>query len=591
MTTTYCVRGTRPLVVSVMACLAVLCTPTASIAASDSAAKAADRAGALLATGAGYGQPQGDPRVLALQRRLRAIGQHPGPVDGLYGPLTEGAVERLQRDSGLSIDGVAGPQTRRVLNADAPPLVPGAGYGRAGGSRQVRQVQRRLRALGHHPGPVDGLYGPRTRAAVERFQRSAGQPAGGVLAPASAVILARADADRVSARQGGNDQSPRRPTSETEPSGVDDRRRQAEQAKPGQGPDESKAPQAASAEETDGAESTTWVLLAVLALALAAIGALLARVLKGGNRRTIASATAERSAGRELGQSGYGTTDEPDAGATATPTPGPAPQRSGAVALGYASVLGPEPLDGPQLLDQMASIERACDQLGLELKDVVREVERADTTGPERSGIRYALQELTDGEASCLVVAELGRLSHSVPEIGQIVEALRQRQVRLVAVQDEMDTATAVGARAAEILVSLGTFDAQRGKPAEEGDAKPAPAKPPPERANGSGRLPRGDVLALKDRIQSMRANGMTLQAIADQLNSEKVPTLRGGTQWRPSGVQAAAGYRRPTPVASQSGDGGESDGNGSSAEGNGDGTSDESAHPPVAAPGGGAAQ
>ena len=43
-----------------------------------------------------------------------------------------------------------------------------------------------------------------------------------------------------------------------------------------------------------------------------------------------------------------------------------------------------------------------------------------------------------------------------------------------------------------------------------------------------------------------MRDGVMTLQAIADRLNAEGVPTLRGGTRWRPSSVQAAAGYRRP---------------------------------------------
>jgi hypothetical protein len=45
----------------------------------------------------------------------------------------------------------------------------------------------------------------------------------------------------------------------------------------------------------------------------------------------------------------------------------------------------------------------------------------------------------------------------------------------------------------------------------------------------------------------------MTLQAIADRLNEEGVPTVRGGTKWRHSSVQAAAGYRRgqraPTPA------------------------------------------
>jgi hypothetical protein len=37
----------------------------------------------------------------------------------------------------------------------------------------------------------------------------------------------------------------------------------------------------------------------------------------------------------------------------------------------------------------------------------------------------------------------------------------------------------------------------------------------------------------------------MTLQAIADVLNAEGVPTTRGGAEWRPSSVQTAAGYKR----------------------------------------------
>ncbi len=55
------------------------------------------------------------------------------------------------------------------------------------------------------------------------------------------------------------------------------------------------------------------------------------------------------------------------------------------------------------------------------------------------------------------------------------------------------------------------------------------------------------DVPELQDRIARMRADGMTLQAIADVLNEEGVPTLRGGAMWRPSSVQRATGYRRPT--------------------------------------------
>jgi hypothetical protein len=40
----------------------------------------------------------------------------------------------------------------------------------------------------------------------------------------------------------------------------------------------------------------------------------------------------------------------------------------------------------------------------------------------------------------------------------------------------------------------------------------------------------------------------MTLQQIADALNAEGVPTIRGGKLWRPSSVESAAGYKRRKP-------------------------------------------
>jgi peptidoglycan hydrolase-like protein with peptidoglycan-binding domain len=46
----------------------------------------------------------------------------------------------------------------------------GAGLHRPGGSKAVRDVQRRLIALGYRPGPVDGAFGPRTHSAVAWFQ-------------------------------------------------------------------------------------------------------------------------------------------------------------------------------------------------------------------------------------------------------------------------------------------------------------------------------------------------------------------------------------------------------------------------------------
>ena len=39
----------------------------------------------------------------------------------------------------------------------------------------------------------------------------------------------------------------------------------------------------------------------------------------------------------------------------------------------------------------------------------------------------------------------------------------------------------------------------------------------------------------------------MSLRDIAERLNDDGVPTLRGGALWRPSSIQAALGYKRPS--------------------------------------------
>lgn len=57
------------------------------------------------------------------------------------------------------------------------------------------------------------------------------------------------------------------------------------------------------------------------------------------------------------------------------------------------------------------------------------------------------------------------------------------------------------------------------------------------------------DAPTLRERIVAMRNEGLTLQAIADRLNDEGVPTLREGSAWRPSSVQSLVGYRRTRHV------------------------------------------
>lgn len=49
--------------------------------------------------------------TLEIQRRLRALGFDPGPADGIRGRLTVAAVKAFQANSGLEVDGLAGPKT------------------------------------------------------------------------------------------------------------------------------------------------------------------------------------------------------------------------------------------------------------------------------------------------------------------------------------------------------------------------------------------------------------------------------------------------------------------------------------------------
>jgi Putative peptidoglycan binding domain len=53
------------------------------------------------------------------------------------------------------------------LTLPSPPPPPGA---RRLSNEELREVQTKLQALGHDPGPVDGLHGPETVSVVKRYE-------------------------------------------------------------------------------------------------------------------------------------------------------------------------------------------------------------------------------------------------------------------------------------------------------------------------------------------------------------------------------------------------------------------------------------
>jgi peptidoglycan hydrolase-like protein with peptidoglycan-binding domain len=127
-----------------------------------------------------------DPAVRDLQEALKALGQNPGPVDGVFGAQTEAAVRAFQQASGITVDGVVGTITwRNIDNTDLSE--PELRNGSTG--LPVRRLQSRMSAFQSEPdggfpyatGGVDGRFGPKTEAAVKMLQQQRGIPVDGVV--------------------------------------------------------------------------------------------------------------------------------------------------------------------------------------------------------------------------------------------------------------------------------------------------------------------------------------------------------------------------------------------------------------------------
>ena len=119
--------------------------------------------------------------VKLAQKRLVMRWYSPGPIDGLFGAKTEKAVKYYQGDRLLTNDGIVGPKTWARLD---PPTVQQGDNGAA-----VTLAQQLLTDYGYEPGPVDGIFGPKTKKAVKLFQTDFGLRVDGIVGPKSWAML------------------------------------------------------------------------------------------------------------------------------------------------------------------------------------------------------------------------------------------------------------------------------------------------------------------------------------------------------------------------------------------------------------------
>ena len=105
--------------------------------------------------------------IKTLQYLLRARG-HNVAADGVFGPNTEAAVKGFQASKGLAADGIVSPTTWAALVVQVK-------KGSRGDAVRGVQEEFQFRNLSGDPskGPqVDGIFGPKTDAAVRGFQHA-----------------------------------------------------------------------------------------------------------------------------------------------------------------------------------------------------------------------------------------------------------------------------------------------------------------------------------------------------------------------------------------------------------------------------------
>jgi peptidoglycan hydrolase-like protein with peptidoglycan-binding domain len=334
----------------------------------------------------------------------------------------------------LGLAGTASAQSA-VAHAAGPEPLPAAGWhGRAirhpdvripevarvsergTSAASVREIQRMLLRVGYTPGPVDGVFGERTRSSVQWFQIKHGfRPTGVADLPTLDYLRSRTSGTVAQPRGARRDAPAPRPAGAPTPTPTP-------------------APAAVAAAPHDGGSG---LLLSLLLAALAVTALWLV---------TVAARLYPRLAAPRPSDA------PPVAEPVAAPAPAPPPvaapepveqQR----AIGYA--MG---RDREEIERNAVAIQHACSERGWSLSCLVRDGGAARG----RSGLAFALKRISEESAPRLVVGKLSDLGQSVAEVAAVLAWCARLGVALVALDVGLDTRTEHGRLAARCLLALG---------------------------------------------------------------------------------------------------------------------------------------
>jgi len=205
-------------------------------------------------------------------------------------------------------------------------------------------------------------------------------------------------------------------------------------------------------------------------------------------------------------------------------------------AIGYIRVSTQEQAQsGLGLEAQAVAIRAEATRRGWDLEIIADEGESGSKV--DRPGLLAAKDKLARGEVQALIVAKQDRLMRSSLGWAQIVSQSKDQKWSLICLDINLDTASPMGECMGSILAAIAQLELEnirkRTKDAlavkkSQGYRLGRPATMPEE---------------TRARINALRNSGVTLQGVADTLNTEGIPTARGGSKWYASTVQKAIAY------------------------------------------------
>jgi DNA invertase Pin-like site-specific DNA recombinase len=193
--------------------------------------------------------------------------------------------------------------------------------------------------------------------------------------------------------------------------------------------------------------------------------------------------------------------------------------------------------DGISLDAQEKQLRYAAESQGYTV-EMLREEGRSGKSIQGRPILKQALEDLDNGKAQALFVTRLDRLARSTRDFLDIVDRSHKNGWRLALLDLGLDTATYQGRFVVTIMSAMAEMErgmiSLRSKDIHQD-----------RRNNGKvwgvdlGPLPLISETVV-ERIERERNLGLSYKMIADNLNSDAIPTVLGGEKWHASTVRKA---------------------------------------------------